>query len=125
VRALRSVLDLEGGPQRTRSKGERVMLRILRRHKVKGFEANGEICGYEVDFLWRDERFCIELDGWDAHSSRAAFERDRLKWAELQARGVSVMPITGRQAKQDEAGVVSRLLAVLAERRPQQTIGDL
>jgi very-short-patch-repair endonuclease len=123
LRALRSVLDLEGGPQRTRSEGERAMLRILRRHKIKGFEANGDIHGYEVDFLWRDEAFCIELDGWDGHSSRAAFERDRLKWAELQAKGVAVMPITGRQALRDEAGVIARLRAVLAERRPQQTFG--
>lgn len=124
VGALRSVLDIEGGPQRTRSKGERAMLRILRRHKLKGFEANGRICGWEVDFLWRDEAFCIELDGWDAHSSRTAFERDRLKWADLQAKGVAVMPITGRQARQDEAGVVARVLAVLTERRKQQTFGD-
>jgi very-short-patch-repair endonuclease len=123
VRPLRFVLDLEGGPQRTRSEGERAMLRILRRHKIKGFEANGDIHGYEVDFLWRDEAFCIELDGWDGHSSRAAFERDRLKWAELQAKGVAVMPITGRQVRQDEAGVIARLRAVLAERSPQQTFG--
>ena len=33
VTPLRKVLDIEGGPQRTRSSGERKMLRILRKHK--------------------------------------------------------------------------------------------
>ncbi len=65
------------------------MLRILRKHRIKDFEANGRINGFEVDFLWRDEMFCVELDGWDGHKSRQAFERDRLKWAKLEASGVS------------------------------------
>ena len=117
VAALRQVLDIEGGPQRTRSEGERFMLRVLRRHGVNGFEANGFTNGYEVDFLWRDAAFCVELDGWDGHHGRAAFERDRLKWAKLQAAGVAVMPITGRQAREDEQGTIDRLRMVLSQRR--------
>jgi very-short-patch-repair endonuclease len=117
VPALNHVLRLEGGPQRTRSDGERFMLRLLRNRGIKGFEVNSSIHGEEVDFLWRDEEFCIELDGWGGHSSRTAFERDRLKWAKLQAKGVAVMPITGRQVNEDEEGVFDRMLAVIAERR--------
>jgi len=117
VAVLRRILDIEGGPQRTRSKGERAMLRLLRRHGVTGFEANAITDGYEVDFLWRAESFCVELDGWDGHSSRIAFERDRLKWANLEASGITVMPITGRQVAEDGRGVISRLLSVLALRR--------
>lgn len=116
VAALRQVLDLPGGPQRTRSKGERALLRVLRRHGIGDFEANARVAGYEVDFLWRGLDFCVELDGWDAHSSRLAFERDRLKWARLQAAGIEVMPITGRQVKRDEDGVVARLRRALARR---------
>lgn len=125
VAALRRILDIEGGPQRTRSKGERAMLRLLRKHGITGFEANGITHGYEVDFLWREEALCVELDGWDGHSSRIAFERDRLKWAKLQADGITVMPITGRQVKQDERGVISRLLSVLTQRRAYGQIGGL
>ena len=36
--ALRSVLDLPGGPRRTRSPAERRMLRLLRRAGVAGYE---------------------------------------------------------------------------------------
>ena len=44
-------------------------------------------------------RLAVEVDGFDAHSGRVAFERDRLKVAKLKAAGISVMPVTGRQVK--------------------------
>ncbi len=111
ARRLRRVLDLPGGPQRTRSPAERALLRLLRANGVTGFECNARICGYEVDFLWRDRRFAVEVDGYDAHSGRAAFERDRLKLATLQANGVRVMPVSGRRVERDPDGVLDRLLA--------------
>jgi very-short-patch-repair endonuclease len=55
----------------------------------------------------------VELDGYDAHSGRLAFERDRLKIATLKARGVDVMPITPRQLRDDPEGVLARLRAAL------------
>ncbi len=114
VAALRSVLDIPGGPRRTRSSGEIAFLRLLREHGIEGFEVNGTIEGYEVDFLWRDKKFVVEVDGYEGHSGRTAFERDRLKVATLRANGISVIPVTGRQIRLDEDGVVRRLLAALA-----------
>jgi very-short-patch-repair endonuclease len=113
---LRRVLGLAGGPQRTRSHAERWMLTLLRQQKLTGFEMNAEIAGYEVDALWRDLNFAIEIDGWDAHSGRAAFERDRLKRATLTAYGLSVMPVTGRQIREDPVGVARRVRDGLAAR---------
>ncbi len=116
IASLRHVLDLEGGPRRTRSKGERWFLRLLRKSGVNGYEVNEKIHGKEVDFLWRDQSFCVELDGWDGHKGRIAFERDRLKWAHLQANGVDVMPLAVRQGKRDERGTIHRLLKALTNR---------
>ena len=112
-RALRCVLELPGGPKRTRSPAERGLLRLLRERRIDGYETNQKIAGYEVDFLWRDAKLAIEVDGFDAHSGRVAFERDRLKVAVLEANGLSVMPVTGRQVRRDPDGVVTRLLAAL------------
>ena len=92
------------------------MLRLLRENKIRGFEANAKISGYEVDFLWRELNFCVELDGWDAHSSRQAFERDRLKWARLEASGISVMPVSGRRLASDGDGVFEGLVPALRRR---------
>ena len=115
VAPLRRVLDLPGGPRRTRSPAERTMLNLLRRTGITGFEMNARIHGYEVDLLWRDARLAVEVDGWDGHSARVAFERDRLKVATLGAHGVSVIPVTGRQLREDPTGVIDRMQRALAE----------
>ena len=115
VAKLRRVLDLPDGPRRTRSPAERQILRLLRRAGISGFETNARLHGYEVDLVWRDEGLAVEIDGWDAHSGRVAFERDRLNAATLSANGVSVMPITGRQIRTDAAGVIRRVQRALAE----------
>jgi len=111
--ALRAVLDLPGGPRRTRSPAEREMLRLLRRGRFRGYELNGRIHRFEVDVLWRELNFAVEIDGYEAHSGRLAFERDRLKVATLKARGLDVMPVTARQLRKDPGGVLARLLRAL------------
>lgn len=113
VVALRAILDLPGGPMRTRSPAERRMLHLLRSGGFAGFETNARIHGYEVDVLWRELDFAIEVDGYDAHAGRLAFERDRLKIATLKARGLDVMPVTGRQLRDDPAGVEERIRAAI------------
>ena len=117
VRALRALLEIPGGPRRTRSPAERSMLRLLRKHDIAGYEVNARACGHEVDFLWRDLGFAIEVDGYDAHAGPVAFERDRLKVAKLEANGISVMPVTGRRIGLDPDGVIARVLAALSAAR--------
>jgi very-short-patch-repair endonuclease len=75
------------------------------------------VCGYEVDFLWPDRDLVVEVDGYDAHSGRVAFERDRLKVATLKANGIGVMPVTGRQIRRDPEGVIDRIVRALAAPR--------
>jgi very-short-patch-repair endonuclease len=116
---LRVVVDLPGGPRRTRSAAERAMLQLLRENGIAGFETNARVLGYEVDFLWRSRSFAVEVDGWDAHSSRKAFEDDRLRAARLQAHGIAVMRVTGRQIVRDPKGVIARLVAALDGRHPR------
>ena len=89
------------------------MLRLLRRAGVTGYETNARIHGYEVDFLWRETHVAVEVDGYDAHSGRIAFERDRLKAATLNAHGLRVMPITPRQLRDDPEEVVAKLVRAL------------
>ena len=89
------------------------MLRLLRRAGFRGYELNARIHGFEVDVLWRELNFGVEIDGYEAHSGRLAFERDRLKVATLKARGLDVMPVTARQLREDPDGVLARLLRAL------------
>ena len=100
------------------------MLRLLRRAGMTGFETNARIHGYEVDFLWRGLAVAVELDGWDGHSGRIAFERDRLTVAKLTAHGVTAIPVTGRQLRDDPAGVVDRLTCALTSARTLSRVSD-
>jgi very-short-patch-repair endonuclease len=114
---LRRILGIPGGPKRTRSPAEVEMLRLLRNGGFTGFEANTRVHGYEVDFYWPDAELVVEIDGYDAHSGRLAFERDRVKHATLIAKGLRVVPITGRRVRHEPERVLSDVAAALARGR--------
>jgi very-short-patch-repair endonuclease len=75
---------------------------------------NAKVGEYEVDLLWSAERVVVEADSWTFHGTRAAFERDRQRDADLQARGYRVLRVTWRQARDEAAWIAARLRDVLA-----------
>jgi very-short-patch-repair endonuclease len=101
----------------TRSELERRFLRLCRRHGLPKPEVNVKIGPYEVDFLWRDHRLAVETDGWETHRTRAAFELDRLRDAELNARGYEVVRFTYWQVTHDPQYVTSVLRRLFARRQ--------
>ena len=50
-------------------------------------QTNVRLAGHEVDAVWRAQRLVVEVDGHAFHGSRAAFERDRRRDADLLAAG--------------------------------------
>jgi very-short-patch-repair endonuclease len=70
--------------------------------------------GHEVDLYWPEQRLIVEFDGWAYHSTRAAFERDRLKDAELQLAGERVLRVTHRQLRRRPEELVARFATGLA-----------
>jgi very-short-patch-repair endonuclease len=66
-----------------------------------------------VDFIWRDQRLIVETDGYRFHSSRTAFERDRIRDAELTGAGFRVVRVTWRQLTSEPLAVVARLAVAL------------
>jgi very-short-patch-repair endonuclease len=113
VRRLRSLLAEPGGPAFTRSPPERRLLSMLRRTDLPRPEVNATTNGYELDFLWRDARLVVEVDGYAYHSDPLAFERDRLRDAELQALGYRVMRVTRLQLLRAPEAVIARIRRAL------------
>jgi len=59
--------------------------------------ANARVLDYYVDILFRSERLVLEIDGWEAHGTRQAFEDDRKRRNRLQLAGYVVLNFTWRQ----------------------------
>jgi very-short-patch-repair endonuclease len=114
--ALRRVLDLGHEPAFTRSEAEAKLLALIRAARLPAPEVNARIGGYEVDFLWRDRRLVVEVDGFAYHSSREAFERDRRKDADLQALGLNTTRLTYRQIAHEPEATIALLAAALSMR---------
>jgi len=133
LHAIEDVLDRAGGhrgrgrlrralalyrpdPAFTRSRFEKLFRRHVRRAGLAVPSMNFNAHGYELDAYWPDLRFAVELDLFETHGSRAAFERDRLRAEELKLLGIESIRIT-RPRLQREPDVVIRNLAVLLGRR--------
>lgn len=100
---------LEGDVSFTRSKAEGLFLRLVRQAGMPGPRVNARVAGHEVDFFWPDRRLAVEVDGRAFHVSPRAFERDRLRDAELDAEGVRVVRVTWRQLESDREALLFRL----------------
>lgn len=113
---VRRLLAETYGPSITRSEAERRLLELLALAGLSTPETNVKVGGYEVDVLWRAERLVVEVDGYAFHGTRTAFERDRLRDAELQASGLAVLRVTWRQIVDTPETTVARIARVLAIR---------
>lgn len=110
-RALARALHIE--PSLTRSEAERRLLDLVRAARLPRPETNVRVAGHEVDFLWRDHKLVVEVDGFAFHATRAAFERDRARDADLQAAGDRVIRLTWRQIVEEPHAVVARLARLM------------
>jgi hypothetical protein len=80
---------------------------------------NTIVHGYEVDAYFEAERLIVELDGWDFHNDRQAFEDDRERDAAMLFYGIATIRITKRRLEADPEREAARLHAILAARRRQ------
>jgi REase_MTES_1575 len=84
-------------PAPTRSELEERFLCLCDDHGIPRPETNTRVEGVEVDFVWRDRRLIVEVDGYRYHRSPARFEWDREKDVMLEVKGWQVMRFTWRQ----------------------------
>jgi very-short-patch-repair endonuclease len=102
----------------TRSRLERALLPALRAAGLPAPEVGARVGPYLIDFLWPAERLIVETDGYDAHGHRLAFEDDRARDVDLQARGYAVLRFTWRQVLGEPATAARRIAIVLQRRAP-------
>jgi very-short-patch-repair endonuclease len=97
----------------TRSELESRFVALLRRHGLPPPEVNVRVDRFVVDFLWPGRRLIVELDGWQAHGARSAFEADRERDARLNVLGYAVLRFTWRQVEDKGAAVAQTVRELL------------
>jgi very-short-patch-repair endonuclease len=110
------------------SEAERRQYQLLRTAKITGRRTNVEVwCGprhYYLDVAFRHRRVAIEVDGYEVHSQRAQFERDRQKGSDLTAAGWLVLHFTWHQLFEQPDWVIATIRATL-RLRPSPTSSRL
>jgi very-short-patch-repair endonuclease len=120
VACVKAILGQPGGAKRTRSGGERAMLRLIRAAGLPEPLTNHPIKGFDADFFWPEVGLIVEVDGGDFHRPRPAFERDHRRDIVHKAAGHEVLRVSGQQLDQEPlfiATVIARAYDRLSRAR--------
>jgi very-short-patch-repair endonuclease len=97
--ALRRALEKQRqiGETVIRSDFETAFLDFTAQHGLPRPTTNQPLGPYEPDAFWPDQRLIVELDSYDIHTTRQAFEQDRTRDRALTTAGYRTIRITWRQ----------------------------
>jgi very-short-patch-repair endonuclease len=124
LRPIRRLLAEARAPLTTRSPLEDRFAEFCRKHlaDLPAPLTNVSILDHEVDAYWPGHRLVVEMDSWEFHSHRAAFESDRARDAKMQAAGYRVIRLTHRQLETEAPRITTQLRKMLGmDRRPSAT----
>jgi hypothetical protein len=101
----------------TRSPTEVAMVELCESFGLPLPEVNVRVAGWTADFLWREEKVVVEVDGHGNHHTPAQVDRDRTKDLALRAEGLTVNRYSRDQVERAHDAVAADLSATLAARR--------
>ena len=80
---------------------------------INAWIAFPEGSGAEADFLWREQRLIVEVDGRSVHATKRAFQADRKRDQRLMLLGWRVVRFTWQQVMHEPAYVAATLRGLL------------
>ena len=114
LRPVRRLLAELGVPDEGRSPLEIRFPAFVREHHLPPPVQNVHVLGHEVDALWPAAKLVVELDSWEYHSHRAAFERDRARDPKLLIAGYRTIRVTHRRLDNEAAQLAEEIRQLLA-----------
>lgn len=114
---LRRAIALYEPSSFTRSTMEQRFLELCLEAGLPQPHTNFVVHGFELDCYWPEHRFAVELDVYETHGSRAAFERDRKRQEDLLLQGIVSTRVTGPRLDQEPSEVIKRIARLLEQRR--------
>ncbi len=114
LRPVRQLLIELGAPAEGRSPLEIRFAEFLRDRRIPPPAQNVLVLGHEVDALWPAAKLVVELDSWEHHGHRAAFERDRARDPKLMLAGYRTIRVTHRRLDDEPKELAAEIRALLA-----------
>jgi hypothetical protein len=98
---------------RTRSPLEDRFQGFCRFYDLPPHSTNVGVLGKEVDVLWPAAKLIVELDSWEFHSHRAAFQRDRARDTHLLVAGYRTVRVTHDRLDKEAATLATEIHELL------------
>lgn len=117
LRPARLLLADQQTPDEGRTPLEQRFAAFCREQHLPPAERNVTVLGHEVDVLWPGAKLVVELDSWEFHAHREAFEGDRARDPKLLLAGYRTIRITHRRLDR-EPEVLANQIKHLLERAP-------
>jgi hypothetical protein len=102
----------------TRSGLERRFLELVEEAGLPRPATGFNELGHELDVYWPAQRLVVELDVYETHGTRGAFERDRLRQEDLLLVGIRMTRVTGPRLHREPRRVIERVARLLAQPPP-------
>jgi very-short-patch-repair endonuclease len=112
----RLIADRTIGTGVSRSRANARFLAMVRAAGLPDPQTNLKLGAFEADFYWPRAQVAVEVDGYQWHSTRSAFERDRRKDAAFREARIDLTRVTWVQMDDEPLAVVARLARSIAER---------
>jgi len=77
--------------------------------------------GHELDVYWAELGFGIELDTWETHGTRDAFERDHDRDLDFALADIETIRVTEFQFRREPDKIVAKVSNLLGRRRARST----
>lgn len=109
-------------PEEGRSPLEIRFASFVGEHRLPSPVQNADVLGHEVDALWPEAKLIVELDSWEHHGHRAAFERDRARDPKLLIAGYRTIRVTHRRLDREPKRLAEQIRRLLAMPRAPESI---
>jgi very-short-patch-repair endonuclease len=115
LRPVRRLIEELRPPDEGRSPLEIRFPAFVREHRLPAPMQNVHVLGHEVDALWEEAKLIVELDSWEHHGHRAAFERDRARDPKLLIAGYRTIRVTHRRLDREARQLACEIRQLLAK----------
>ena len=121
LRPVRRLIEELRPPDEGRSPLEIRFPAFVRQHRLPELLQNVHVLGHEVDALWPEAKLIVELDSWEHHGHRAAFERDRARDPKLMIAGYRTIRVTHRRLDREPEQLAAEIRQLLAQPVPDRS----